>query len=370
MPETDFGERTEQPTFRRRRQARERGQVAKSQDLSAAIVLGGGLLLLNILGAGLADGLFRMMRDVLATAHGAEMSFAGARSAMLAVLTASAGVVLPLLAGLALVAVIGTLVQVGPVFSAHPLRPSLEKISPVQGLKRLFSARSLARLATSLLKVAVVGAVGYITLRSEIDRIVGLTGAPPAEVAAAYALLMLTLGLRVCLALVILGLADYGFQRWQHERGLKMTRHEVREELKEMEGDPYARARRRRIQRQLAVQRMMHDVPRADAVITNPTELAIALRYDAERMQAPRVLAKGAGHMARRIREVAAANRIPIVERKPLTRALYAQVEIGDEIPPDFYRAVAEVLAYVYQLTGRSPEAALAAAGSSSKRTD
>jgi len=162
----------------------------------------------------------------------------------------------------------------------------------------------------------------------------------------------------VALALVLLGLAYYGFQRWQHERSLRMTRHEVREEFKELEGDPHARARRRRIQRQLGLQRMMHDVPRADVVVTNPTELAVALRYDAETMDAPRVVAKGAGYVAQRIRDLAIANGVPIVERKPLAQALYRTVEIGDQVPANLYKAVAEILAYVYQLENRLVPAA------------
>lgn len=350
MPETDFGERTQEPTPRRREQARQRGQVAKSQDLSAAIVLAGGLLVLNLFGAGLVNRMLATMRDHLARAHDPEMTLNGARGVLNDTLADTAAVLVPLLAAVALVAAIGTLIQVGPVFSVHPLKPELQKISPLRGFRRIFSARSLARLAINLLKVALVGAVAYVTFRGDLDRLLNLVGAGAAEVASTGVALAFKLALRVCLALLILGLADYGIQRRQHERGLRMTRHELREEFKEMEGDPHARARRRRIQRQLALQRMMHDVPRADVVITNPTELAIALKYDAETMEAPRVVAKGAGYVARRIRELAILHGIPMVERRPLAQALYRAVEIGNEVPADLYRAVAEVLAYVYQL--------------------
>jgi len=358
MPDTDFGERTEQATPRRRRQARERGQVARSHDLSAALVLAGALALLNLLGETVFRRLLTLMRSYLACAYEVEMSAAGAQNLLTTTLARVASVLAPLLGAVGLVAVIACLLQVGAVFSAHPLTPDLGKISPLKGFRRIFSSRSLARLATSLLKLAIVGGIGYVTLRGDLDRIVGLAGAGAWEIGASTAALIFKLGLRAALALVLLGLADYGFQRWQHERNLRMTRHELREEFKELEGDPYARARRRRIQRQLALQRMMHDVPRADVVITNPTDLAVALRYDARTMEAPRVVAKGAGYLAQRIREIAIRFRIPIVERRPLAQALYRTVEVGDQIPSNLYKAVAEVLAYVYQLNRRPVPAA------------
>jgi flagellar biosynthetic protein FlhB len=367
VPDTDFGERTEQPTVRRRQQARERGQVARSNDLTAAIVLAGGLLVLNLLGGRLVERLAALMRGGLAQAHRVSMDLDGARSVLAEMLGGAAAALLPALAAVALIALSGALLQVGAVFSTHPLLPAFYKISPIQGFKRLFSARSVSLLILSLLKVAVIGVIGYVTIAGSIERLLALVGASAWDIGVAAVDLTFTLGLRVCLALLILGIADYGFQRWQHERGLRMTRHELREEFKEMEGDPYARARRRRIQRQLALQRMMHDVPKADVVITNPTELALALRYDAAAMKAPRVVAKGAGYLAQRIRQRALQEGIPIVERKPLAQALYRAVEVGDEIPPDLYKAVAEVLAYVYHLSHRRaalvPQPLAAAAG-------
>jgi len=358
MPDTDFGERTEQPTARRRRQARERGQVARSHDLSAALVLAGGLGVMNLLGGTVVRRLSTLMRDYLGHASEVEMSAGGAQGILMNSLSSVAGVLVPLIGAVAVVAAIATLVQVGPVLSAHPLKPDLGKISPIKGFRRMFSARSLARLASSLMKLAIVAGIAYVTLRADLDRIIALVGASPWEIGASTTALIFKLGLRVALALVLLGLADYGFQRWQHERSLRMTRHEVREEFKELEGDPHARARRRRIQRQLGLQRMMHDVPRADVVVTNPTELAVALRYDAETMDAPRVVAKGAGYVAQRIRDLAIANGVPIVERKPLAQALYRTVEIGDQVPANLYKAVAEILAYVYQLENRLVPAA------------
>lgn len=359
MPDTDFGERSEQPTQRRRQEARERGQVARSTDLSAAIVLAGGLGLLNLFGGSLCERLSALMRDCLANAHAVPMDHDGARDVLTTVLSRTAGVLAPVMLGIAAIALAGTLVQVGAVFSGHPLQPAFHKISPLEGLKRLFSARSVSVLVLSLLKCAIIGAIGYVTLAGALGEMLDLVGASAWQIGLTIAALLFTLGMRVCLALLLLGLADYGFQRWQHEKGLRMTKQELREEFKEMEGDPYARARRRRIQKQLALQRMMHDVPRADVVVTNPTELALALKYDAETMRAPKVVAKGSGYVAQRIRQAALAHAIPIVERKALAQALYRVVEVGDEIPSDLYKAVAEVLAYVYRIS-RHPALATA----------
>ncbi|MFC1783956.1 flagellar biosynthesis protein FlhB, partial [Planctomycetota bacterium] len=195
--------------------------------------------------------------------------------------------------------------------------------------------------------------VASITIKGFIPQLVGLSGLSFSEVVGRAANLVFILGLRIAVVLVILALFDYAYQRWQHQQDLRMTKEEIKEELKRMEGDPIMRQRRRGVARQLAMQRMSQAVPKADVVITNPTELAVALKYDHDEMPAPKVVAKGAGYIAQRIRDLANEHGVPIVERKPLAQTLYKACDVGDYVPPELYKAVAEVLAYIFELAGK-----------------
>ena len=253
-------------------------------------------------------------------------------------------------------AILANVAQVGFKLSDYPITPRLEKLNPITGFKRMFSARALAELVKSMLKLFMVGLIAYLTIRAEFDKLVSLSNVDVWGAWAFFGKLCFTLGMRVAIAFLALGLADYGFQRYQFEQDIKMTKEEVRQELKDFEGDPQIRARIRRIRRQMAVSRMMAEVPRAAVVVTNPTSLAIALQYETESMAAPIVAAKGARLMADRIREIAAENGVPIVENVPLAQMLYKSVEVGGYIPERLYRTVAEVLAYVYQIDRRSQE--------------
>jgi len=334
MP-ADTGDKTEAPTPRRLQEARERGQVAKSMDLSAAIGLFAGMRESFRLDELPSDG-----RLALAVALGTFMRHA-------------AGLLLPFLLVLAIVAIVVNVAQVGFIFSAHSLEPSLGKLSPIKGLGRLVSKRTAVRFAMSMAKVAIIALVAYYTVKAFLPRLLTLPGLNFVEVIGLGAHLMFLLGLRLAGVLLVLAIIDYAYQKYQMLQDLRMTKEEVREELKRMEGDPTMRQRRRQVARQLAAQRMSQAVPKADVVVTNPTELAIALKYDHENMAAPKVVAKGAGYIAQRIRELANENGVPIVERKPLARALFKACDIGDYVPADLYRAVAEVLAYVFELAGK-----------------
>jgi len=248
-------------------------------------------------------------------------------------------------------ALAANLVQVGFLFTAKPLAPDLDRINPVSGLGRLLSVRGLLRLVDGLLKLAVVGLVVFWTLWAERVRLVELSGRGFEQILGVAVDLMSLLSIRAAVALLVLALFEYGVQRWQHERDLRMSKQEVREELRRYEGDPRIRERRRAIQQQLALQRMLLGVPQATVVVTNPTHLAVAIRYE-KSMEAPVVVAKGAEQLARRIRESALDHAIPVVERKDLARSLYGSVDVGQSIPPGLYQAVAEILAYVYRLKG------------------
>ncbi len=350
MPEETVGERTEEATPRRREEARERGHVARSVDLSASVVLLGGLLLLYFLTPKLISDLSRLMGVLFENCTAAELSAEELPAYLRLGVSMLSRSLIPYVLALACIALSVNFLQTGFVFSAYPLRLDLEKLNPISGIRRMVSLRGGVRAVISIMKVVVLGAVAYVSFRSEIRRLPSLLEMEIWDVLRYGIRASFFMGARLALALLILGLLDYMYQRWQYEQDIRMTRQEVRDELKRMEGDPLMRERRRAVQRQLALQRMMHRVPEADVVITNPTRIAVAILYMAERMNAPRVVAKGAGHVAERIMGIAKRHRVPIVENRMVAQTLYRNVDVGREIPPEVYVAVAEILAYVYQL--------------------
>lgn len=349
MPPEDQGERTEAPTQRRRDEARQRGQIPQSADLSSAALLLGGLIALNLLGGKIFGQLRSLMASLLDCRGGPAWDVDALGETLHTCLWGLGMILLPLLAAIMLVGIASHLVQTGFVLTAEPLRPSIGKLNPLDGLRKLFSRRALMRLLMSLGKVGVIALVGYLTIAAKLPAILSAAGLGFSQIVPAAGDVIFTLGVRLASVLLVLALMDYGFQRWQHEQDLKMSKEEVREDLKRMEGDPQIRARRQRVARQLAMQRMSLEVPKATVVVTNPTHLAVALLYR-EGMNAPKVLAKGAELTALRIRQIAAASGVPIVERRPLAQALYKSCRVGDEVPVNLYKAVAEVLAYVYAL--------------------
>ncbi len=327
--------------------------MAKSQDLASALTLMGSVVALMFLGRSVVDYLGQLAHRQLGGQVwlAADRDFAVRQSHLL--LRELGLVILPIF-GIMLVLAVGVHIgQIGIVFVPQKLLPDLQRIDPMKGLQRIFSLSNLVRLLLGILKVFVVGAVGAWCIWSQRETILGLCALelPPS------ALLIVRLTLSTCLwigtALLVLALLDFTYQRWKHEQDLRMTAQEVREEMKTLQGDPQVLARRRGVQRQLVANRLQSSVPQADVVITNPTELAVAVKYDPEKMAAPVVVAKGAGVLARRIRELALQHEIPVVERKPLAQALYKKVDLQQPIPVQQYAAVAEVLRFVYQLKGK-----------------
>ena len=349
----DSDERTEPATPRRREEARTKGQVARSHDLSVAVMLLGAFTALWLFGARLWEALLVVLAASLdwesAAELGALRSFSV--SSLVLVVERLAPIVVTVFA-LGLVVLYG---QVGNLFTLQPLTPSLSKIDPIAGFGRLFSARNIVTTAINVAKLVLVSAVAYAVFLGMVDALFHSSSLELMEVIALGGSMTVELGVKLSLALVLLALLDYAWQRYKHERDLRMTKEEVRDELRSMEGDPHIRRRRRQLQLQLAMQRLKKEVPRADVVVTNPTHYAVAIRYDADTMAAPKVVAKGADYLAIRIRMIAREFGVPIIERKPLARALYETVEVGHYVPERFYRAIAEILAYLYELTGHSP---------------
>lgn len=352
MADEELGEKTEQPTPQRRQESRRMGQVAKSSDLTAALCLLGGVLTLNLLGPRILHDLVGLTSRMLGPGEQSLRPDAMVASARVGFGTA-ANVLLPLVLAVAATAMVANILQVGFLASWHPVKPDFNKINPLAGLGRLFSRRNLVKMLVNIAKVALIGWVAWAIIRGRMDQIVGLVQQDFWTALGGAAELTFVLAIRLSLVLLVLALLDYGYTRFQHEQDMKMTRQEIREELRRMEGDPQLRARRLRVARQLAMQRMAAEVPKADVIVTNPTHVAVALKYDAATMTAPRVVAKGADLMAEQIRRLAIEHKVPIVRRAPLARALFAACEIGHEVPGKFYKAVAEVLAYVYELAGR-----------------
>lgn len=261
-------------------------------------------------------------------------------------------VLLPFLLPIAIAGIIANVMQVGFQLNTEAMALKLTKLNPVSGMKRFVSLKSLVELAKSMVKILFIGSIAYTLVKSDMQEFPALIHQEVGQILVFIARVSLKVCFFVCLAMIVLAVLDYIYQLWQHEQDLKMTKQEVKDEQKQTFGDPKVKARIRSVQLEMARRRMMEAVPEADVVITNPTHLAIALKFDAKEMTAPRVLAKGSGHIAQRIREIAVEHQIPLVEEKPLAQALYKMVEIGEYIPAELYRAVAEVLAYVYRLKG------------------
>jgi len=350
MATDDAGERTEQPTARRLQEARQAGRIPRSHDLTAAIALVAGLLLLKLMGGQVFGGMLRMVEAI---GEPPDVAATGLLPWITRVVGAGVRIAAPFLLLLVVITGAGMAIQSGMPLAVSRLAPRLDHLNPMNGLRRLLSLDSAVRTGLGVLKMVFVAAVAYACIVGRIDTVLNAATLPPETTFQLSGEVLFQVGLRLGLTLLILALLDYAYQRWNWWRNLKMTKQEVRDELKNMEGDPHVRQRRRQLQLRLAMQRINIDVPKSDVVVSNPTEYAVALKYDERTMEAPRVTAKGKDLLALRIRQVAQQHGIPIVQRPPLARALYAAVEVGQEIPPAFYRAVAEVLAYVYQLTGR-----------------
>ncbi len=353
MAEESFQERTEQATPRKLREAREKGQVPKSRELASVAVLLTGLFTLFFGSAYFYHQLTLILRHYLVNAGTFRISVDNISDFGLLAMRQLSFTLLPLFFLITIAAFISNFLQVGAVLSLDPITPKFSKISPLQGVKRIFSTQSLMELAKSIFKIIVVGWVAYDTVRGELDNLLPLLDQTPSQILTYIGSVSFTIFWKTCLVITFLSVLDYVYQRWDHQKNLKMTKQEVKEEYKQTEGDPHVKSRIKSIQREMARRRMMAEVPQADVVITNPTHLAVALKYEAGSMEAPMVVAKGAGLIAQKIREVARENDVPVVENKPLAQNLFKVVEIGGTVPESLYQAVAEVLAYVYRLKGK-----------------
>lgn len=350
----ELGERSEAPTGKRLSDARQKGQVVKSQDLSGVVELFGSVVLLIIFGGLITATSAGLMRRYLgADPAGADLTVHTIAFSARHAFGQAGLMLLPCLGVAAGVAFIAQFVQVGWMVTPEPIRPKLTRLDPIQGFTRVFGKKGVVKTAVNTLKLTAVLSIAAVVVVSKTETIAALPML--ISTAAVYATLeiMLELVFILLAVMLVIGVIDYLAQRWQHTQNLKMTKQEVKDERRSMDGDPQIKGKRLQMARQIAMQRVGKAVPEADVIITNPTHFSVAIKYDTEVMGAPRVTAKGADEIALRIRQLARRHGVTIVERPPLARALYWGVEVGREISAEHYEAVAEVLAYVYRLEAR-----------------
>lgn len=350
--EADSGERTEEATQQRREDFRKRGQVAQTRELGSVMLLFSGVLLIWMTSHFYYQHVYELftltMGETLISAirTGNMMPFANFAYVKLSILLAPAMLVF-LFVGL-----VSSLVQTGVIYNEEALQFNWDRIDPVQGFMRLMSLKALIEGAKAVAKVILILGISYLLLKNQIEMLPRMMSFNAAQIFYFLGELLVRLLSGVGFFMLVLAGADYLYQRWELEKEMRMTKQEIKEEIKSREGDPMIRARIKRVQREMASRRMMEDVPKADVIVTNPTHIAVALKYD-DTMVAPKVIAKGADLVAEKIRELARANNIPIIENKPLARTMFKTLKIGQAIPRELYTAVAEVLSYVYRLKKR-----------------
>lgn len=352
MAEQQTGERTEQATPRKRKQAREKGTVARSTDLNSSSVMFALAILLPTLATGAASAMLQSMRNGLRVSEAtADIGAVGAH--FWSTVQPMIAPIIPILIVSVVTGVSVGFMQVGFKPTLQPLQPKLERLNPVNGVKRLLSRQSAFEFLKTVIKLVLIGYIAFADVKANQDELLGLAGLAPRAAIGWTGAFIAGIFLKVALAWLVLGVIDYLFQRRTVERQIMMTKDEVKREMKETETSPELRSEMHRRRQRLARSRMMQNVKHADVVVTNPTEYAIALKYDPKKHASPICLAKGRHLTAERIREEAKKGRVPIVPNPPLARSLYEQVEVGDQVPVQLFQAVAEVLAYVFRLKGR-----------------
>jgi flagellar biosynthetic protein FlhB len=345
-------EKTEQATPKREREAREEGQAINSKEVSSAIVLLGAIVAFYATGSWMVHRMAGAMQRYISGMGEISLRDDSLQTLIINVMAEFALIVSPVMLATLILGIAASVFQVGFTISTKSLSPKLSKLNPIQGIGKLFSLRSFADVIKAIGKILVLGSIAYSLIKGEVQTLPLLIQMDVQEIWAFIGMISLRICLYTFLAMAAIAGMDYLFQWWQHQKDLRMTKEEIKEESRQTEGDPKVKSRIRSIQLEMSRRRMMDGVPDATVVITNPTHLAIALKYDSKNMQAPKVVAKGAGFIAERIKEIARSNRIPIVENKPLARAMFKSVVVGADIPFEMYRTVAEILAYVYRLKG------------------
>jgi flagellar biosynthesis protein FlhB len=349
----DEAQKTEEPTPHKLSEARNKGNVISSQEVSSFAILFGAALTAAFLGPFMAERVANAAGGLLANVHSITFDANNIGVVLLDVLFDVAIGVAPIALLLMVLGVASKLVVSGFLFSAESMKPSLDKISPLKGLKRMFSLKSIVEFGKGLIKLSIVGTIVFLLASPVVDRVEVIMQMDLGATVNETRLILLRMFSGVVAVMAVIAVLDYLYQRHEYMKQMRMTKQEVKDEHKQAEGDPMVKGRLRQIRAERARARMMTAVPTADVVVTNPTHFAVALKYEIDSMGAPRVVAKGADDVAFRIRDVANENDVPIIENPPLARALFASADIDEEVPPEHYKAVAEVISYVFQLKNK-----------------
>ncbi len=343
-------EKTEKATPKKRQDERKKGKVAKSQDINTSVLLLLCFLILFVSGSFIKNNLTALFRQSFTEYIQWDVTVGSVNQLLVESTTEMAKILAPIMAIAIVAGLVSNFTQIGFLFTGEPLKMDLKKIDPIQGAKKVFSARALVELVKSLLKIAFIGAITFFVIWINKDEMMMLAFKTAENAIGFFGKTTITMGISAAIALLFLSILDYTYQKYDFEKNIKMSKKDVKDEHKNMEGDPQIKSKMKERQRDMATQRMMSEVPSADVVITNPTHYAIAVKYDEAEASAPYIVAKGTDYIALRIKEVAKENQVVTMENRPLARSLYDAVEIGDVIPEEFYKAVAEILAYVYRL--------------------
>lgn len=343
------GEKTEKATPKKRKDTRKKGQVAKSTDVNTAVSLLIIFLSLIALGPYMRDRLLSFIKTFYTKSIALELSESNVHELFVDTVKDISLILAPIMLVALLAGIVSNYMQVGFLFSAEVLKPDLNKLSPLKGFKRIYSMRAIVELVKSILKITVVGFAAFMVLWLHYGDILRLPLLTPAEVLTFVSKLTLWMGLAGSGALMPLAGLDYLYQRFDYEKNIRMSKQDIKDEYKKSEGDPIIKSKIKQKQREMAMRRMMQEVPKADVIITNPTHYAIALKYDEKKMDAPYIVAKGVDHLALKIRQIAKEHDVMTIENRPLARALYDQVDIDQAVPEEFFKVIAEILAYVYK---------------------
>ena len=351
--QADDSQKTEEPTPKKLEESRKKGQVALSREINNWVMLFTGTIVVLAIGPHSLSALKDHMTSYIAKAHIMPSVPGGFGFVLGDSFWAVMGILaLPLII-LLIAAFLGPFLQIGPLFAPQVIKPDISKISPMQGFKRLFSLRSIMEFVKGILKIGIIGAIGTILLLPFYGSVDHMVGLPVPTMLDEMESLILRLMTGILVVLLVVAVIDLVYQRYEHYKKMRMTKQELKDEYKQTEGDPHVRAKLRQLRQEKASARMMQAVPEADVVITNPTHYSLALKYDPDEMDAPVLVAKGVDELAMRIREVAKENDVPLYENKPLARVLFDTVEVDQMIPEEHYKAVAEVISYVFKLKGK-----------------
>lgn len=345
------GDKTEKATPKKRSDARSKGQVVKSQDVTSAVVLLAVFLFIFFIAKSMRNGLLAFFRQsFIHNINVKTLTIDSVMKLFVETLSEIAVIVIPIMAIASIAAIVANYFQFGLLFTTEPLKFDLTKMDPIKGFKKIVSLKAIVELLKSSIKIVFIGGLTTIVLWINLDKVLALSFKSPWETLSTVGWLVGIMGIAASVTLLVISILDWFYQKYEYEKSLKMSKQDIKDEYKNSEGDPLIKSKIKQRQREMAMRRMMSEVPKADVVITNPTHFAIALKYDEDSMDAPRVVAKGTDFIAQKIKLIAKENDVVMVENRPLARAMYDQVEIGDQVPEQFFKAVAEILAYVYRI--------------------